>query len=305
MTQLEESFTVSERRACQVSGQHRSTQRYVRRERDDEQVLLEHMKTLVGENPRRGCRYIAAVLRQEGWGVNYKRVHRLWKQEGYKVPRKARRKRAVGDASNACDKRAATGPNDVWTWDFIHDRLVDGRALKCLVIIDEYTRECLELGMARSIQGDDVLDVLSRLIGERGAPRYIRSDNGSEFIAEQVRKWLDDLGVETMYVAPGAPWQNGYAEAFNSRLRDEFLEMNYFTTLKEAQQLAQRWKDHYNNKRLHSSLGYLTPAEFARRCGASGSASLRSAPPTPPQRGAAADTMNQRLSLALDHKLGA
>lgn len=284
MTQLEETFSVSERRACQVSGQHRSTQRYVRRERDAEQVLLERMKALVGENPRRGCRYITAVLRQEGWGVNYKRVHRLWKQEGYKVPRKARKKRAVGDASNACDKRAATGPNDVWTWDFIHDRLVDGRALKCLIIIDEYTRECLEFGMARSIQGGDVLDVLSRLVGERGAPNYIRSDNGSEFIAEQVRKWLDELGVETMYIEPGAPWQNGYAEAFNSRLRDEFLEMNYFTTLKEAQQLARRWKEHYNNKRLHSSLNYLAPAEFARRCGAPGSVSLRSTPPRPPQR---------------------
>jgi len=144
--------------------------------------------------------------------------------------------------------------------------------------------------MARSIQGQDVLDVLSRLIGARGAPKYIRSDNGSEFIAEQVRKWLDELGVETMYIEPGAPWQNGYAEAFNSRLRDEFLEMNYFTTLKEAQQLAQRWKDHYNNKRLHSSLDYLAPAEFARRCGGSGSISLRSTPPEPPQREHAALT---------------
>lgn len=242
------------------------------------------MKTLVGENPRRGCRYITALLRQEGFGVNHKRVHRLWKQEGYKVPRKARKKRAVGNASNACDKRAATGPNDVWTWDFIHDRTVDGRALKYLVIIDEYTRECLELGVARSIKGDDVLDVLSRLIGERGAPNYIRSDNGSEFIAEKVGKWLGNLSVETMYIEPGAPWQNGYAEAFNSRLRDEFLEMNYFTTLKEAQKLTLRWKDHYNNKRLHSALDYLAPAQFARHCGALGSVSLRSTTPRAPQR---------------------
>jgi len=229
--------------------------------------------------------------------VNYKRVHRLWKQEGYKVPRKPRKKRAVGDASNACDKRASTGPNDVWTWDFIHDRLVDGRALKSLVIVDEYTRECLELGMARSIQGGDVLDVLSRLMGERGAPNYIRSDNGSEFIARQVRQWLEELGVETMYIEPGAPWQNGYAEAFNSRLRDEFLEMNYFTSVKEARQLARRWKDHYNHKRLHSALGYLAPADFARRCGVPGSASLRSAPPRPPHREQPAlDTMKPRLS---------
>jgi len=242
------------------------------------------MRELVGSNPRRGCRYITELLRAEGWRVNRKRIHRLWKREGYKVPPKRRKKRAVGDAFNACDKRSAKHRNDVWTWDFIHDRLVDGRALKCLVIIDEYTRECLELGMARSIEGRHVLDVLARLIGERGAPNYIRSDNGSEFIAATVRTWLNDIGVETMYIEPGAPWQNGYAESFNSRLRDEFLEMNYFTTVKEAQELARRWQEHHNTKRLHSSLNYQTPAEFARRCGASGSASLRSAPPTAPQR---------------------
>jgi len=257
VTHLEESFIVSERRACNVTGQHRSTQRYAARQVDGESVLLARMDELVKDNPRRGCRYITALLRREGWAVNYKRVHRLWKREGYKVPRKRHKKRAVGDASNACDIRAATGPNDVWTWDFIHDRLVDGRALKCLTIVDEYTRECLELGMGRSIQGEDVLDVLSRLIGQRGAPGHIRSDNGSEFIAERVRTWL---------------------------LRDEFLEMNYFTTVTEAKRLALSWKEHYNTKRLHGSLGYLTPAEYARRCGACGSASLRSAPPTAPQR---------------------
>ena len=151
--------------------------------------------------------------------------------------------------------------------------------------------------MARSIEGRHVLDVLARLIGERGAPGYIRSDNGSEFVAADVRRWLNDIGVETMYIAPGAPWQNGYAEAFNSRLRDEFLEMNYFTTLQEAQELARRWQEHHNTKRLHRSLNYLTPAEFARRCGASGSASPRSAPPATPQREPQkATTATQRLS---------
>lgn len=242
------------------------------------------MRELIGAHPRRGYRYITALLRAEGWRVNRKRVHRLWKREGYKVPRKRRKKRALGDASNACDKRSSTHRNDVWTWDFIHDRLVDGRALKCLVVIDEYTRECLELGMARSIEGRHVLDALARLIGERGAPGYIRSDNGSEFIAGCIQTWLNEMGVETMYIEPGAPWQNGYAEAFNSRLRDEFLEMNYFTTVNEARELARRWQNDYNTNRLHSSLNYLTPAEFARRCGAYGSASLRSAPPPAPQR---------------------
>ncbi len=242
------------------------------------------MHELVEENPRRGCRYITALLRQEGWRVNHKRVHRLWKKEGFRVPRKRREKRAVGDASNACDVRKATAKNDVWAWDFIHDRLVDGREVKCLAIIDEFTRECLELKMARSIKGADVLDVLSRLFGERGAPAHIRSDNGPEFIAKAVKGWVDEFNIETLYVEPGAPWQNGFAESFNSRLRDEFLEMNYFTSMAEAQHLAQGWQDKYNTKRLHSSLGYMTPEKFADCCGTPGSASLGSAPPVPPQQ---------------------
>lgn len=285
MAHLEGSFEVSERRACKVSGQHRSTQRYAGLPRSDETALLARMQELVEKNPRRGCRYISQLLRAEGWKVNYKRVHRLWKQEGYKVPRKRRKKRAVGMDANACDKRKATAPNDVWTWDFIFDRLIDGRALKCLSIVDEFTRECLELRMARSLKGKDVLDSLSRLFGERGAPRHIRSDNGSEFIAGEVKNWLDSLGVDTLYIAPGAPWQNGYVESFHSRLSDEFLEMNYFDNVTEARALAEQWKHDYNTTRLHSSLGYLTPAEFARRFGASGSTSLRSAPPETPKPG--------------------
>lgn len=282
---MEERFAVSERRACTVSGQSRSTQRYAAKTVDDEAALLADMARLVGENPRRGCRYISKLLREAGWAVNYKRVHRLWKREGYKVPRKRRKKRAIGHDANACDKRAATCKNDVWTWDFVHDRLVDGRAMKCLALIDEHTRECLALRVERSITGEDLLDTLSQLFGERGTPAHLRSDNGPEFIASRVKEWLKSMGVETLYIEAGAPWQNGYAESFNSRLRDEFLEMNYFNTMTEAKELARRWKEHYNHKRLHSSLGYKTPAEFARRCGASGSASLRSATPEAPQRG--------------------
>lgn len=284
MGHLQQTREVSERRACQVSEQHRSTQRYVPKVVSDEEQLVQDMHALVQKNPRRGCRHIATLLRAEGWRVNDKRVHRLWKKEGFRVPRKRRKKRAVGDASNACDKRVATAMNDVWTWDFIYDRTVNGRQIKCLDILDEYTRECLSLEIARSITASDVLDELSRLMGKHGVPRHIRSDNGSEFIAKEMKKWLAKMDVETMYIEPGAPWQNGYAEAFNSRLRDEFLEMNYFYTVAEAQHLAQRWKEHYNTKRPHTSLGNMTPTQFAAFCRVPGSASLRLATPVPPQK---------------------
>lgn len=276
---LEKTHEVSERRACVMTGQHRSTQRYVRKEPNEEKLLFKDMTRLVKDNPRSGCRVITALLRADGWRVNYKRVHRLWKREGFKVPRKVRKKRAVGDSSNACDKRIATAKDDVWTWDFIHDRLTDGRAMKCLTMVDEYTRECLALDMRRSYTGNDVVDVLSQLMGERGIPNHIRSDNGSEFIAKEVKKWLETLHIEALYIAPGAPWQNGYIESFNSRVRDEFLEMNYFSTVNEARQLAAMWKEHYNTKRPHSSLNYMPPQTFAERCWVPGSTSLCSAPP--------------------------
>ena len=246
-------------------------------------VLVRAIHQLVKEYPRRGCRYITACLQRSGWRVNYKRVHRLWKHEGFKVPRKRHKKRAVGNSSNACDKRTALCRNDVWTWDFIHDRTVDGRQLKFLVILDEFTRENLCLDVRRSFTADAVLGVLSELMVHRGVPGHIRSDNGSEFIAEQMQKWLAKAEVGTLYIAPGAPWQNGYAESFNSRLRDEFLEMNYFTSLREAQQLALAWKEHYNEARPHTSLGNRTPKEFAEDCMGARSASLRSAPQAPMQ----------------------
>lgn len=193
------------------------------------------------------------------------------------MPRKLRKKRALGDSSNACDKRVATAPNEVWTWDFIHDRTVDGRQLKFLVILDEYTRENLHLDPERSITADDVVEALAGLMARHGVPAYIRSDNGPEFIAEKMKTWLEKAGVETLYVEPGAPWQNGYAESFNSRLRDEFLEMNYFHTLAEAKRLARDWKDLYNTKRPQRALGGKTPEEFAEHCMGGCSASLRSA----------------------------
>lgn len=246
--------------------------------------MLNRMRELVGQNPRRGSRYIGAVLRREGWKVNHKKVERLWKREGYKVPKKRRKKRALGEGANACDKRAPEAMNDVWTWDFIHDSLTNGDAIKAFVLVDEFTRRCLALEMNRSMRSQEVRQILSRLFAQHGVPKHIRSDNGPEFIATEIKKILSAVNVQTLYIEPGAPWQNGYAEAFNSRLRDEFLEMNYFTTLAEARTLAASWKVDYNTKRLHGSLNWMTPDEFARRCGDSGSASLRSAPPESPQR---------------------
>ena len=284
MDHLEQDHAASERRACSVAGQYRSTQRYQPKERDDEVMLIKDIHKLVGEHPRFGCRRITQLLREEGWRVNYKRVHRLWKQEGFKVPRRSRKKRYLGNGSNACDKRKAAGVNDVWTLDFIHDRLADGRQFKCLAILDEYTRENLALHLNRSITGDDVLTELSQLIGRRGLPSCIRSDNGPEFVSINVRNWLDAMGVGTLFIEPGAPWQNGYVESFNSRFRDEFLNMEIFNSIKEARMLAERWRDAYNEERPHSALSYMTPARFAASRGGVASASLRSAPATPPRQ---------------------
>lgn len=240
------------------------------------------MHQLVGEHPRFGCRRITKLLRDAGWEVNYKRVHRLWQREGFRVPRKARKKRYLGSGANACNQRQATFKDDVWTLDFIHDRLVDGRQLKWLAILDEHTRENLALEVGHSITGDDVLEILSSLMGERGIPRNIRSDNGPEFISKRIRQWLESVGPEILFIEPGAPWQNGYVESFNSRFRDEFLNMEYFNSLKEAQVLSKKWQADYNVKRPHSALNYMTPGEFAALAGASGFASLRSAPPPAP-----------------------
>ena len=198
------------------------------------------------------------------------------------MPKKARKKRHFGSGVNACDKRKATDINDVWTLDFVHDRLVDGRQFKCLAILDEFTREDLALLINRSITGEEVLTELSQLMGQRGLPNCIRSDNGPEFVSKKVRDWLASIGVKTLFIEPGSPWQNGYVESFNSRFRDEFLNMEIFNNIKEAQLLASKWRDAYNRERPHSALNYMTPARFAESLGAVDSASLRSATATPP-----------------------
>ena len=277
---------VSERRACETVGQSRSTQRYERKVKGDEAMIVKRMHELVRRHPRYGYRRVHAMLRREGFKINRKRVYRLWKQEGFKVPRKQRKKRRLGISDNGIVRHRAESINDVWCWDFVYDRDERGRSLKWLVIEDEFTREGLALEVDRSMKTTDVLDVLAELMLIRGAPRHIRSDNGPEFIAKAMQDYLKRAEIDTLYIKPGAPWQNAFAESFNSRFRDELLDAEMFADLREAKALSAWWKNEYNHRRPHSSLGSQTPAEFA--------APLRQAPlgaaPLPPLASAAQNT---------------
>lgn len=261
---------VSQRRACKVLRQPRSTQRYQPQEDSSEQrKLVERMHALVRQRPRFGYRRITALLRREGWRVNFKRVYRLWRREGFKVPKRRRKRRYLGTSENSCDRYRAERKDHVWTLDFVHDRTVIGMPLKWLGIVDEWTRECLALEVNRSITSENVLDVLLNLFITRGVPEHVRCDNGPEFIAKAIRGFLGQAEVKTLYIEPGAPWENGYAESFFSRLRDELMNGQEFEHLKDARWHAVTWRDDYNSCRPHSSLGYQTPLEFALRCAAS------------------------------------
>ena len=234
------------------------------------------MHELVRKYPRYGYRMIGAKLRQEGWRLNPKRMYRLWRQEGFKVPKKTRKKRRLGHHGNSCVRRRAQHKDHVWTWDFIHDRTRTGQPLKWLAITDEYTRECLALEVDRSITADRIVEVLTSLFMIRGVPKHIRSDNGPEFIAQAIRRHAEAAGLEMLYVEPGSPWENGFAESFFSRLRDELLNCEEFENLAEARWFAQRRKQEHNEERPHSSLDYQTPSEFAASCAAANFATLSS-----------------------------
>jgi len=267
-------LNVSERRACRALGQPRSTQRYAGVGRERDEALLRRIKELAREHPRYGYRRITALLRREGWSVNVKRVHRLWRQEGLKVPQRQRKRRRLGGGENGCTRRRAERPNQVWSYDFIHDQTADGRSLKILPIVDEYTRECLTIEVERGMTAEDVVSTLEYLFEVRGVPAHIRSDNGPEFIAEAVKGWLARRGAGPLYIEPGSPWENAYSETFNSRLRDELLDREVFESLKEAKVIVEDHRLEYNHRRPHSSLGYRTPAEFAATCPRPDSASL-------------------------------
>jgi len=260
---VQRTLDVSERRACQVVGQPRSTQRYGAKRPDRDRPLLKRMKQLRRKHPRYGYRRIWVRLVRKGWQVNLKRVHRLWKEAGWQIRTKAKKKRRLGSSENGCTQRQAERRNQVWSYDFVFDRTEDGRQLKFLPILDEHTRESLTIEVGRSITGQGVVDTLAYLFRVHGEPEFIRSDNGPEFIAKAVRDWLDASGVQTLYIEPGSPWENGYSESFNSRFRDEFLDREIFMSLAEAKVLAEQHRVYHNLDRPHSSLGYQTPAEFA------------------------------------------
>ena len=256
-------LSVSERRACRVLGQSRSTQRYRPVPSPGEHKLRSRIIELAGEYGRYGYRRITALLWREGWRVNHKKVERIWRQEGLKVPKRQPKRGRLWLNDGSCVRRRAEYANHVWSYDFVHERTHDGRAVRILSIVDEYTRECLALEVNRSLKSEDVLATLADLFVERGTPVYIRSDNGSEFTASAVREWLGRVKVQTLFIAPGSPWENGYVESFNGKLRDELLNGELFYTLKEAQVIIERWRQFYNRERPHSSLGYRPPAPEA------------------------------------------
>jgi len=255
---------VSQRRACRVIRQPRSTQRYRAQQRNGERALCEQMRELALRHPRFGYRRVHALLRHDGWQINRKRIARLWRQEGLKVPQKQHKRRRLG--GGAGDRRRAERINQLWCFDYCHDRTCDGKGLKIFSVIDEFTRRCLAIETQRWISGEEVVTVLKRLMKLHGVPEHVRCDNGPEFIGAAVRQWLARARVAALYITPASPWENGYAESYHARLRDELLSREEFGSLAEAQVLLEDWRREYNQERPHGALGYVTPEAFAAAC---------------------------------------
>ncbi len=256
-------LSVSERRMCRVLGQSRSTQRYRPREDEEEERLVQDIVRLATQYGRYGYRRVTALLRREGWSVNHKRVERLWRAEGLKVPRRQRPRRRLWLTDGSCLRLRPQRKNHVWSYDFLSARTSDGLPLRLLTILDEYTRECLAIDAGRRFTAQDVLHRLAQLFLRRGVPAHIRSDNGPEFTARAVRGWLARVGVRTLYIEPGSPWENGYIESFNGKFREEFLNRELLDTVLEARVLTDRWRREYNEVRPHSALNYRPPAPEA------------------------------------------
>ena len=264
MVNAQQRYGISERRACKALGVTRSVQRYEKRKADDEAQLRADIIRLAHCYGRYGYRRITALLRVEGWHVNHKRVERLWREEGLKVPKKQKKRKRLYLNDGSCIRLRPCWQNHVWSYDFVADRLSNGKKIRMLTVIDEFTRKCLAIRVGYKLNSDDVLDTLSTLFLIEGIPAYIRSDNGSEFTASILKDWLHQLKVNTAYIEPGSPWENGYNESFNGRLRDELLNGECFYTLKEAQTITEDWRHHYNHIRPHSSLGYKPPAPMTK-----------------------------------------
>jgi putative transposase len=243
-----------------VLGQHRSTQRKAPSMPDDEAALRDEIIALAKLYGRYGYRRVTALLRVAGWCTNHKRVERIWRQEGLKVPPRQPKRGRLWLNDGSCVRLRPERPNHVWAYDFVEDRTRDGRKFRMLCVVDEFTREALAIQVARKLGSAEVIDVLTDLFIARGVPAHIRSDNGPEFVAKAVKEWVASVGARTAYIAPGSPWENGYVESFNGKLRDELLDCEVFNTLKEAQVLIEQWREHYNTVRPHSALGYRPPA---------------------------------------------
>jgi len=261
---LSQKLAVSERRACKVLEQARATQRRILSPPVDEKQLTDDIVALATMYGRYGYRRITALLNNErGWTVNHKRVERIWRKEGLKVPKKQPKRSRLWLNDGSCIRLRPEYKDHVWSYDFMIDRAANGRPFKILNIIDEYTRECLAIVVKRHITSQEVIDKLFELFILRGIPEHIRSDNGPEFTAKAVRRWLNRLGVKTLFIERGSPWENGYIESFNGKLRDELLNLEIFTTLEEAKVLIEQWRREYNQVRPHSALRYQPPAPEA------------------------------------------
>ena len=264
MERIRQVLGVSERRACRALRHPRSTHRYRPKEICDEEArLVRRIIELASEYGRYGYRRIMALLWREGWQVSKDRMQRIWREEGLKVPQKQPKRGRLWLNDGSCIRLRPEHRNHVWSYDFVLDRTHDGKSIRMLTLIDEYTRECLAIDVERNLNSENVLDRLAQLFVERGTPEYIRSDNGSEFTSKAVREWLNKVGVGPLFIERGSPWENGYIESFNGKLRDELLDRELFYTLKEAKVLIENWRWEYNHFRPHSALGYRPPAPEA------------------------------------------
>jgi putative transposase len=260
---VRQQYRLSERHVCRLLFQWRGTQRYLPTVRNDEDALTQAIIALASQYGRYGYRRVTVELRKAGWAVGKDRGERIWRREGLKVPRKQPKRGRLWLNDGSCVRLRPERPNHVWSYDFVSAATHDGRSLRMLTLIDEYTRESLAIRVGRRLRSRDVIETLADAMLARGVPQHIRSDNGPEFVARALRKWLLGVGTKPLYIEPGSPWENGYCESFNSKLRDECLNGEIFYSLKEAQIVIERWRVHYNTIRPHSALGYRPPAPLA------------------------------------------